>query len=63
MTNYLGKRIANFRIGKRFKQYGFGDYVGCSSSHIWRIENGKAIPDYLLLLRMAHVFGITIEHL
>ncbi len=49
------------RHGISLKQ--FGDKLGVSKSYIWKLEQGKRMPNVVMVIKIADIFGITTDQL
>lgn len=60
----LGNRLRSLRFDKgEMTQQELADAVGVSRMTVYSIEKGKYIPSTLLALKLAEVFGKTVEEL
>ena len=57
----LGNRLKELRAAKGLNQQGLGSLVGASRQTISLIERGDYNPSITLALRIAKVFGTTVE--
>lgn len=59
----LGEKIFKFRTDKNLSQGDFSDIPGVSRQSVSEWENDVAIPDPDKIIKLAEVFGITIDEL
>ena len=57
----LGNRLKELRAAKGLNQQGLGSLVGASRQTISLIERGDYNPSITLALRIAKVFGTTVD--
>lgn len=57
----LGNRLKELRAAKGLNQQGLGALVGASRQTISLIERGDYNPSVTLALRIAKVFGTTVD--
>ena len=57
----LGNRLKELRAAKGLNQRGLGSLVGASRQTISLIERGDYNPSITLALRIAKVFGTTVD--
>lgn len=57
----LGNRLKELRAAKGLNQQGLGSLVGASRQTISLIERGDYNPSITLTLRIAKVFGTTVD--
>lgn len=62
-SNQIGKRIKQFRIGKKMTQENLGNKVFVSGKHINYIENGKKLPSLELLVLIANALEVSANDL
>lgn len=59
----LGENIYNFRVKKHMSQGDLAEALDVSRQSVSKWENNTAIPELEKLVRMAELFGITIDEL
>lgn len=59
----LGEKIFKFRTDKNLSQGDLSDILGVSRQSVSKWENDVAIPDLDKIIKLAEVFGITIDEL
>jgi transcriptional regulator with XRE-family HTH domain len=59
----LGKRIAQLRREKGLSQIELAKKVGVSQRYVSTWETGKNMPHVETLLKLAQVFGVSVDHL
>ena len=59
----LMNMIREHRVVRRLTQDDLAKLVGVSRQTIIALEKGAYTPSTLLALRLAHVFGVTVEDL
>ncbi len=57
----IGKFIAECRKQKNMTQEQLGEILGVSSKSVSRWENGKTMPDYVMLDSLCNALGISIN--
>ena len=55
----LGKNIRKYRLQNGMKQEELSEKVGCTSSHIGKIENARTTPSLEIVVDIANVLGVT----
>lgn len=60
-TATLGRRVHILRLQKKITQLKLATELGVSESHISRIENNEALPDVMLLWKIAKFFNTTTD--
>lgn len=63
MENILGKNIQNFRQAAKFNKKQLAEAVPCDVSLITRYEKGERQPTLKILIRLAEIFGISLDRL
>ena len=63
MENTLGKRIAQLRREKEWKQEELAEMMGVSPQAVSKWENDLACPDITLLPKLAKVFEVSVDEL
>jgi transcriptional regulator with XRE-family HTH domain len=61
--NKLGEKLRTLRTGRGLTVRQLGDILGVDHSHITKIERGENIPSLPLALKIADLFGISIDQL
>ena len=56
-------KLKEFRKMYRYTQYELGKKVGASAVSISLYENGKQMPDLIMLQKLADAFGISTDEL
>ena len=59
----LGKRIRELRKGRGDSQERLAELADIHENHLRRIEGGTANPSYLVLVRIARAFGLSVSEL
>ena len=59
----LGENIYRFRNGKNMSQGDLADALEVSRQSVSKWENNSAVPELEKLVKMAHIFGITLDEL
>ena len=59
----LAVQIAFLRIGKGWSQAELGRRLGVSASAIGMYEQGRKEPSLGLVVRIARLFGVTVDYL
>lgn len=55
--------LKEIRAKRNFTQQQVADHIGCSSVVYSRYESGTRQPSIEVLLRLADLFGVTVDHL
>lgn len=59
----LGETIHHLRVRNNLSQEALADALGVSRQSVSKWENGNAIPDLERLVKMAKLFGVTLDEL
>lgn len=59
----LGENIYNLRVEKNLSQGGLADALEVSRQSVSKWENNSAVPELDKLVKMAEIFGVTIDQL
>lgn len=59
----LGLRISTLRVEKGLTQFRLGLLSGCTQSYICDLELGRRNPSVIILKRIAHALGCSLETL
>lgn len=59
----VGQAITHFRREKNMTQQDLAAYLEVSHQAVSKWENGAALPDILTLVKLARLFGVTLEQL
>lgn len=59
----LGARIKELRQGKGLSQAAFAGMLGVTKSTVSSYENGSRLPSYDILIAIARLFRVSIDHL
>ena len=59
----LGENIYQFRTAKNMSQGDLADALEVSRQSVSKWENNSAVPELEKLVKMAHIFGITLDEL
>ena len=59
----ISNRIRKYRKQMNLSQQALAELIDCSREHIARIENGKMAPGLDVFLRLATVFGVSLDEL
>lgn len=58
----ISNQIRRFRFERgEMTQQALAEHVGCSRQTIVLLEQGRYVPSLVLAMRIAHVFGVTVE--
>lgn len=61
--NHLGKRIALLRSKVGLSQGDLAEKLGVTSQAVSKWECGNAVPDMDLLLKLSHLYNVTINEM
>ncbi len=61
MTEYIKNNVHALRSKKSFTQEEFAQKIGVSRQTVIAIEKGNYTPSVLLAIKIARVFGVTVE--
>lgn len=59
----LGEKIKELRILNDLKQEDFAKLFNVTGATVSRWENGKMLPDYILLIMIAKYFNVSTDYL
>ena len=59
----IGEFLKYLRHEKGLTQEEFAEILGVSNRSVSRYENGRNLPDFAILLQMAHFFDVSIDEL
>ena len=59
----LGENIYRFRTAKNMSQGDLADALEVSRQSVSKWENNAAVPELEKLVKMAHIFGITLDEM
>jgi len=62
-SKYLAERLCKHRARRRFTQQQLADKIGVKRPSIGAYEEGRAMPPLPVLLKLAQVFGLTLDQL
>jgi transcriptional regulator with XRE-family HTH domain len=61
LARAIGSRILALREERRWSQRMLGARLGIETARLSRYENGEQIPPHLTLVRIADVFGVSLD--
>jgi DNA-binding XRE family transcriptional regulator len=56
-------RIAEYRRARVMKITTLASRVGCTPSHLWKVEHGQKVPSAMLLHDVARTLGVLVDAL
>lgn len=59
----FSEKIKKLRTEKGLSQDELGNLINVHGRHVWKYEKGKALPQAETLIKIADVFGVTVEYL
>ena len=59
----LGKRLRALRKARGLTQQELGELLGVSASAVGMYEQGRREPDLATLVKLADIFGVSVDHL
>lgn len=59
----LGKKIKELRIKSKFTQLELAEKLGVTKSSVVSYENDSRQPSYGVLIKMAHIFHVSVDYL
>ena len=59
----MGKAIYALRVNKNMSRNELAKQCGVTKQYIWLIESGKRDPGLKLAIKIASVFGVTVDSL
>ncbi len=59
----LGERLRARRLGAKLRQKDLADATGRSDQQVWRWEHDEATPSLEDVIKLAALFGATIDEL
>lgn len=63
MIELLSERLHNLRIRNRLSQKQVATLIGVNPSTISTYESATRLPSYLSLIRLAKIYGVSIDYL
>ena len=63
LKSQIGKNIVFYRKRERLTQAGLAEKLHYSDKAVSKWERGESIPDVLILMQLAELFGITVDDL
>lgn len=63
MIKLLSERLHDLRIGKRLSQRQVATLIGVNPSTISTYESATRLPSYSSLIRLAKVYGVSVDYL
>lgn len=63
MIELLSKRLRDLRIGRGLSQKQVAALIGVDSSTISTYESATRLPSYPALIRLAKVYGVSVDYL
>lgn len=63
IRSYLGANIAAFRKHARLTQAGLAEKLNYSDKAVSKWERGESVPDVVILVQLADLFGVTVNDL
>ena len=61
LARAIGSRILALREERRWSQRTLGAQLGIETDRLSRYENGEQLPPHLTLVRIADVFGVSLD--
>ncbi len=59
----FGKKLYALRERHGLSLKQLGDKLGVSKSYIWKMEQGKKMPNVVMVIKIADIFGLTTDQL
>jgi transcriptional regulator with XRE-family HTH domain len=63
MENIFPERMRQLRNGMRLSMSQLAERIGVIKQTVGHYETGKALPSYGVLIKLAEVFGCSLDHL
>lgn len=63
LRHWLGANIAAYRKRNRLTQAGLADKLNYSDKAVSKWERGESVPDVMVLVQLADLFGVTVNDL
>ena len=61
--NRFGEKLGTLRERQGVSLKQLGDKIGVSKSYIWKLEQGKRMPNVVMVIKIANIFGVTTDQL
>ena len=59
----FGEKLRILRIQRGLTTRELGELLEVNQSHVTRIEQGKRIPNVAMVVRIAKIFGVSVDQL
>lgn len=59
----FGEKLRSLRIRRGLTTRELGELLSVNQSHVTRMEQGKRIPNVAMVVKIAAVFGVTVDQL
>lgn len=59
----FGEKLRSLRTQRGLTTRELGELLGVNQSHVTRMEQGKRIPNVAMVVKIAAVFGVTVDQL
>jgi transcriptional regulator with XRE-family HTH domain len=59
----FGEKLRILRTQRGLTTRELGELLEVNQSHVTRIEQGKRIPNVAMVIRIAKIFGVTVDQL
>lgn len=63
LKEIVAKNITELRQGARLTQLELGNAISYSDKAVSKWERGEAVPDAYVLLKLADIFGVTVDYI
>ncbi len=63
MIKLLSERLHDLRIGKKLSQKQVALMIGVNPSTISTYENAERLPSYPALIKLAKIYGVSVDYL
>ncbi len=61
--NRFGEKLCTLRERQGVSLKQLADKIGVSKSYIWKLEQGKRMPNVVMVIKIADIFGATTDQL
>jgi transcriptional regulator with XRE-family HTH domain len=59
----FGEKLRILRTRRGLTTRELGELLGVNQSHVTRMEQGKRIPNVAMVIKIAAIFGVTVDQL
>jgi len=59
----FGEKLRTLRMRRGLTTRELGELLGVNQSHVTRMEQGQRIPNVAMVMKVAAIFGVTVDQL